>query len=113
MSLEQERLLIQFDEDETIGLLFTSEIGFAGYNVRPVDNKEWVGVAERWGLVVDAPYEPIPIMVDEQMIVRVLEAEPHDDWIDCEIVKSEYSEFEDMLCRIPKNAITIIQHMTK
>lgn len=122
MLLEQEKLLIQFDEDANIGVVLTDTITFQGCNPRPNDGIEYglvnnnggIGSAnERWGIVVDAPSMEIPIFADEQMVIRVLEAEAHDNWIDCEIVESEYSEFEDMLCRIPKAAITIIQHMTK
>lgn len=116
MSLEQAIVQIVFVEDAEIGVLHNDEISYWGTSPRPEDGNELglvecnyiTPACERCGIVVDTKWDTIPIFEEERMTIRVLEASADDDWVDCILNETEYSEYEGMLARIPKESIKII-----
>jgi len=112
MSLEQEKVLIEFHKDSYIDLLLTETISFQGWSV-PTNEKLVDGkvVDEGCGLIVETPYLQIEFWEGNQLGCRVLENDSTMDEMLVEIIGvPDYQEagFIKQLAYIPKVDIKII-----
>ena len=107
MSLEQTSVLIQLHYDSNVGVILTDSIRLLGLSIKPKDEKEYKGKSERWGIVVESPTFLVPFDAGDQLSVRILENDPDDPYLDCEISKCEFQEFEGSLARILKSSFKI------
>lgn len=111
MSLEQEIVTIEFHKDTHIDLVLTETIRGMGYNV-PEHDKEWIGVRENFGLIVEVPHLQIEFWEGNKLEVRIIENDKDDDKMTVEIVGvPDYQEegFIGQLALINKLALKIIE----
>lgn len=112
MSLEQEKVLIEFHRDTVVEVLITDTIQFMGFT--PDRREGFIDgnlVDERGGIIVETPYLQIEFWEGNQLACRVLENDATMDSMLVEIIGvPEYNEhgFLDQLAYVPKVDLKIV-----